>query len=37
MKEQVLSEKQKRSKRIYGTVGIALTVLYSTCFSDSNI
>ena len=29
MKEQILSDKQRRAKRIYGTVGIALTVL---CF-----
>ena len=29
MKEQILSDKQRQAKRIYGTVGIALTVL---CF-----
>jgi len=29
MKEQILSDKQRRAKRIYGTVGIAFTVL---CF-----
>ena len=27
MKEQILSDKQRRAKRIYGTVGIALTVI----------
>ena len=27
MKEQVLSDKQRRAKRIYGIVGIALTIL----------